>query len=146
MATTDPRIDAYIQRAAPFAPPILKLLRDAVHEACPGVEETIKWSMPFFVQDGRILAHMAAFKQHCAFGFWRGRENADQGKNDEAMGQLGRIASPADLPSRRELVKTIKKAAAASAAVANAPAVKVCSLGQITDALFEVGGQYRRSM
>jgi isobutyryl-CoA mutase len=25
-------------------------------------------------------------------------------------------------------------------------AVKVCSLGQITDALFEVGGQYRRSM
>ena len=25
-------------------------------------------------------------------------------------------------------------------------AVRVCSLGQITDALFAVGGQYRRSM
>jgi methylmalonyl-CoA mutase len=25
-------------------------------------------------------------------------------------------------------------------------AVRVCSLGQITKALFEVGGQYRRSM
>ncbi len=25
-------------------------------------------------------------------------------------------------------------------------AVRVCSLGQITNALFEVGGQYRRSM
>jgi len=25
-------------------------------------------------------------------------------------------------------------------------AARVCSLGQITDALFEVGGQYRRSM
>ena len=25
-------------------------------------------------------------------------------------------------------------------------AVRVCSLGQITEALFEVGGQYRRSM
>ena len=25
-------------------------------------------------------------------------------------------------------------------------AVKVCSLGQITNALFEVGGQYRRNM
>jgi methylmalonyl-CoA mutase len=25
-------------------------------------------------------------------------------------------------------------------------AVRVCSLGQITQALFEVGGQYRRSM
>ena len=25
-------------------------------------------------------------------------------------------------------------------------AVRVCSLGQITDALFDAGGQYRRSM
>ena len=25
-------------------------------------------------------------------------------------------------------------------------AVRVCSLGQITEALFEVGGQYRRNM
>ena len=25
-------------------------------------------------------------------------------------------------------------------------AVRVCSLGQITDALFEAGGQYRRNM
>jgi len=25
-------------------------------------------------------------------------------------------------------------------------AVRVCSLGQITDTFFEVGGQYRRSM
>jgi uncharacterized protein YdeI (YjbR/CyaY-like superfamily) len=37
------------------------------------------------------------------------------------MGQFGRIASPADLPSRRELVRTIRQAAAAAA---NAPAVK----------------------
>ncbi|MEO8527417.1 MAG: YdeI/OmpD-associated family protein [Caldimonas sp.] len=121
MANTDPRIDAYIERAAPFAAPILNLLRDAVHEACPGVEETIKWSMPFFVLDGRILAHMAAFKQHCAFGFWRGRDAADQGKSGEAMGQFGRIASPTDLPSRRDLMKTIRQAATAAA---NAPATR----------------------
>jgi uncharacterized protein YdeI (YjbR/CyaY-like superfamily) len=121
MATTDPRIDAYIERAAAFAPPILKLLRDAVHEACPSVDETIKWSMPFFVLDGRPFANMAAFRQHCAFGFWRGREVADQGKNGEAMGQFGRIASPADLPSRRELVRLIRQAAAAAAST---PAAK----------------------
>lgn len=121
MATTDPRIDAYIERAAAFAAPILKLLRDAVHEACPGADETIKWSMPFFVLDGRILAHMAAFKQHCAFGFWRGREVADQGKDGEAMGQFGRVTSLADLPPRRELVRAIRQAATAAA---NAPAVK----------------------
>jgi uncharacterized protein YdeI (YjbR/CyaY-like superfamily) len=115
MATTDLRIDAYIERAAPFARPVLDTLRKAVHAGCPGVVETIKWSMPFFTVDGRILAHMAAFKQHCAFGFWRGREMADRGKDDEAMGQFGRIAGVADLPPKRELVRLVKLAAAASA-------------------------------
>jgi len=78
--------------------------------------------MPFFVHEGRILAHMAAFKQHCAFGFWRGRELVDQGKNDEAMGQFGRIEKSADLPSRRDLVRLIRQAAAAAA---SAPVAKV---------------------
>ena len=71
--------------------------------------------MPFFVLDGRILAHMAAFKQHRAFGFWHGRELVDQGRNGTAMGQFGRIEKRADLPSRRELVRLIRQAAAAAA-------------------------------
>ena len=53
--TRDPRIDAYIERAAPFAQPILIRIRELVHEACPQVEETIKWSMPTFVHAGGIL-------------------------------------------------------------------------------------------
>lgn len=52
MATHDPRIDAYIAKAAPFAQPILAHLRALVHEACPEVEETIKWSSPFFLYRG----------------------------------------------------------------------------------------------
>jgi uncharacterized protein YdeI (YjbR/CyaY-like superfamily) len=118
MASSESRIDTYIERAAPFAQPVLQALRKALHEACPHVEETMKWSMPFFTVDGRILAHMAAFKQHCAFGFWRGRQVANQGKEDEAMGQFGRIATIADLPPRRELVRLIKQAAATPAPVA----------------------------
>ena len=34
-ATRDPRIDAYIVKAAPFAKPIITQVRDVVHEACP---------------------------------------------------------------------------------------------------------------
>lgn len=67
----DPRVDAYIDKAAPFAQPILERLREAVHEACPDVEETLKWSMPSFVHAGGILAGMAAFKQHVSFGYWK---------------------------------------------------------------------------
>ena len=95
MATTDPRVDAYIERA------LLQALRQVVHTGCPSAVETIKWGMPFFTVDGRILAHMAAFRQHCAFDFWQGRGVADRGKDDDAMGQFGRIASTADLPPRR---------------------------------------------
>ncbi|HWH82884.1 MAG TPA: YdeI/OmpD-associated family protein [Burkholderiaceae bacterium] len=109
---TDPRVDAYIERAAPFARPILAQLRAAVHAGCPGAHETIKWSMPFFEHDGKILAHMAAFKQHCAFGFWKGRDVAPSAKKDEAMGELGRLESPADLPAKRELVAMVKQAVA----------------------------------
>ena len=41
MPSRDPRIDAYIARAAEFARPILEHLRAVVHEACPDVQETI---------------------------------------------------------------------------------------------------------
>ena len=121
MPTTDPRIDAYIQRAAPFAQPVLTHLRGVMHAACPGLHETIKWGMPFFVDDERILAHMAAFKQHCAFGFWRGREAVALGKGDEAMGQFGRITSVADMPPRREMLAIVKQAIAQTAVQAAAP-------------------------
>ena len=110
MPTTDPRIDAYIAKSADFAQPILAHLRQVVHAACPDTEETLKWSMPTFMHGGRILAHMAAFKAHAAFGFWH--DVAQTGKSSEAMGQFGRITTLKDLPSKAELVKHVKKAAA----------------------------------
>ncbi len=72
MGTRDARVDAYIERSAGFAQPILRYLREVVHEACPGVEETMKWSFPHFDYLGGMMCSMASFKQHCAFGFWKG--------------------------------------------------------------------------
>ncbi len=43
---------------------ILERIRAIVHEACPEVEETMKWGMPSFVYAGGILCGMAGFKQH----------------------------------------------------------------------------------
>jgi uncharacterized protein YdeI (YjbR/CyaY-like superfamily) len=109
---TDPRVDAYIAAAQPFARPILIHLRALVHGACPDTEETMKWGMPFFMYGGRILAHMAAFKAHCAFGFGHGKEVVDLGLDGEAMGQFGRIAAIGDLPPKPEVAALVKKAAA----------------------------------
>jgi uncharacterized protein YdeI (YjbR/CyaY-like superfamily) len=111
MPTTDPRVDEYIANAAEFAQPILSHLREVIHAACPEVKETIKWSMPNFDYHG-IMCNMAAFKQHCAFGFWKAElllaDEDDKGK--EAMGQFGRITSVKDLPSKKVLTAYVKKA------------------------------------
>jgi uncharacterized protein YdeI (YjbR/CyaY-like superfamily) len=111
MGKRDPRVDAYIDNAADFARPILTEIREAVHASCPDVEEAMKWSFPHFVHKG-VLCSMAAFKQHAAFGFWKGSLVLGRGKNADAMGQFGRITKRSDLPSKNLLAGYIKKAAA----------------------------------
>ena len=115
MKNTDPRIDDHIARAADFAKPILRHLRELVHQACPDVEETVKWSSPAFTYGGKIMCGMAAFKEHCTFGFWhQGMKEVlgeDGEKESTAMGSFGRIRSLADLPSDRKLTRYIRKAA-----------------------------------
>ncbi|HEY4283530.1 MAG TPA: YdeI/OmpD-associated family protein [Chthoniobacterales bacterium] len=112
MAKKDPRIDAYIERSAPFAKPILKHLRAVVHAGCPQVVETIKWSMPHFDYKG-IMCGMAAFKHHCAFGFWKSKLILPRAMtaNKDAMGHFGCIRSIDELPSRTVLIQYVKKAA-----------------------------------
>jgi len=114
MDSRDPRIDAYIEKSAEFAKPILNHIRELVHAACPEVEETIKWGFPHFMYKG-MLCSMASFKHHCAVAFWKGalvfasipgvkrRENS-------AMGQLGRITTISDLPDRKTFIRCIIEA------------------------------------
>lgn len=63
MGTRDPRIDAYIAKQKDVAKPILTHLRGVVHAACPDVDETLKWSAPFFVYRGGVMCSMAAFEK-----------------------------------------------------------------------------------
>ena len=110
MGKKDPRVDAYIASSPEFAQPILTRVREVVHEACPEVEETIKWRMPAFEYKGPFCG-MAAFKQHAVFGFWKHKlvVGADR-KAETAMGSFGCLKSLEDLPSRKTLVALVKKA------------------------------------
>jgi len=111
-----PKVDAYIDKAAPFAQPVLNHLRVLIHKACPEVEEEIKWGRPFFVYRGTILCNVSAFKAHCAFGFWGaeiGKVLREDGVLQEGgMGSLGRITSVKDLPPEKQLLGYIRQAAA----------------------------------
>lgn len=110
MASRDPRIDAYVAKSAEFARPILERLREIVHEACPQVEEAIKWGMPTFLYDGGILCGMAAFKQHASFGFWKHARVMGEDDPRDGMGSYGKMTRLSDLPPKRQLVADIKKA------------------------------------
>ena len=114
MKNKDKRIDQYIAKSANFAKPILNHIRILVHKSCPDVEEKMKWSFPHFVYKGMMCA-MAAFKQHCAFGFWKGSLMKDPYKvmdkgREEAMGQFRRITKLSDLPNDKILIAYIKEA------------------------------------
>jgi len=110
MGKKDPRIDAYIAKSADFAKPILTRIRKLVHEGCPDVVETIKWGSPSFEYHG-ILCGMAAFKQHCAFGFWNRALKIPDSDPGAATGQFGRLESAADMPKDRVLLGYIREAA-----------------------------------
>ncbi len=115
MAAYNKSVDAYIEKSAGFAKPILEYLRELVHKTCPDAEEKIKWGMPFFDYKGEMMCHMASFKQHCAFGFWKAtimkdpvlRETA---ATETAMGHLGRLSSMKDLPPAKKITAWIKEA------------------------------------
>jgi uncharacterized protein YdeI (YjbR/CyaY-like superfamily) len=113
--TLNPEVDAYIGRVQPFAQPIMEHLRQLVHKARPDVEETIKWSRPFFEYRGAILCNMSAFKEHCSFGFWGEEMSAvlREAKvlREDGMGSLGRITSLANLPSDKQMLGWLRQAA-----------------------------------
>jgi len=124
MGTRDPRVDAYIDHAAGFAQPVLRHLRELVHEACPDAVEKMKWRTPAFQYHG-ILCGMAAFKEHCTFGFWhplmREQAGRDARAANDAMGQFGRITRVADLPKDGALKALVRRAAKLNASGVKVP-------------------------
>jgi len=111
MPNKDPRVDAYIEKSADFAKPVLTHLRKLVHKASPNISETVKWGMPAFDYKG-IVCGIAAFKEHCTFGFWKQSLLDYDGFSTEktAMGSFGRITSKKDLPPDDVLIKLVQQA------------------------------------
>jgi hypothetical protein len=105
----DPRVNRYIEKCAPFARPILRRLRSSIHAGGPALEESIKWGMPSFLYDGKIVCGIAGFKAHCALWFWQGKAVVGA-KAKEGMGQFGRITSLEETPSAAKIKGYVKKA------------------------------------
>lgn len=113
-SASDPRVDAYIRQARPFAQPILKHLRKTLHATEPGLTETIKWGAPAYELDGKLVCFTASFNAHCSLSFWPKAMEAylaEQGIGQRpGMGQLGKLTDIKDLPPPAQLKRFVKKA------------------------------------
>jgi uncharacterized protein YdeI (YjbR/CyaY-like superfamily) len=107
--------DAYIADAASFAQPILKRIRRLFHQACPAIQEELKWGHPSFVYKG-IVGGMAAFKQHVSFGFWKEKLLSDPYNlfsKDREAGMFGsKLTDVSELPPDDVLISYVCEAVA----------------------------------
>lgn len=148
MENYNPAIDAYIEKAAPFAQPILRHLRRLAHGAHPGMIETLKWGFPHFEYKG-MVCHMAGFKQHCVFGFWKASLLTDiqavlSLQERTAMGHLGQIKSLDDLPADDLLTAYIREAVQLNEENRKVPAKAKAPAGQTKE--LEVPGYMRQAL
>lgn len=115
MPKKDDRINKYIEKSADFAKPILSHIRELVHEACPQVEETMKWSFPHFDYKG-MMCSVASFKEHCSVTFWKASLMNDPaqiltiGEERNGMGHLGKIKRLTELPPDEVIRAYIREA------------------------------------
>lgn len=111
----NPRVDAFIEKSADFAKPIIMELRSIIEEAHPDITETWKWSFPAYTWKGKLICSYSAFKGHCSFGFWLAKQLSDpyqilEQTDKSAMGSLGRITHLEQLPERHILISYIQEA------------------------------------
>jgi uncharacterized protein YdeI (YjbR/CyaY-like superfamily) len=110
MGELNPSVTAYIAKSAPFAKPIFERLRRLFHEACPAIEEKVKWSCPSFEYKG-MVGGFAAFKKHAAFGFWRQDVLPDPEGLFKTRGAFGgKLTDVSQLPSDGILKQYIRRA------------------------------------
>lgn len=113
MSRRDPRVDAYIAQAAPFAQPILARLREIFLGADPRIAETIKWGIPHYEFEG-IVCSMAAFKKHVSYGFWKATAIPDPlgiFSGDPKASMAGhKVATVEELPSAEQLAPYLRAA------------------------------------
>ena len=57
-------IDGFIAKRPPEQRALLEALRKMIEQAAPKVESSIKWGMPFFTLEGKMMCALGAHKSH----------------------------------------------------------------------------------
>jgi uncharacterized protein YdhG (YjbR/CyaY superfamily) len=59
-------VDDYLTSLPPDVRTVLQRVRQTIHDAVPGAQETISYNIPTMVRDGRRFLHFAGWAKHVA--------------------------------------------------------------------------------
>jgi hypothetical protein len=69
MQNSSSNVDEYLKKIPEWQSSNLKLFRKLVHKSYPNITEEIKWGVPVFLVNSKILFAMSSFKAHTKYNF-----------------------------------------------------------------------------
>lgn len=106
MKTSFTDTESYINNFPDDVQAMLQQLRSAIKEAAPEAQETIKYAMPTYVQDGNLV-HFAAYKSHIGFYATPTGHTTFEKELSPYKSGKGSVQFPISQPLPLELVKEI---------------------------------------
>lgn len=102
-AEGDAAVQAWLAAQRADQRPTLERLDALITATIPGVKKALKWSMPMYGLPGKgWIAHIAAFKEHVALGFFAGAQLEPPLPEGEGKGMRRvKLRAPADYDEAR---------------------------------------------
>ena len=106
MTTPKPRVDAFVSRAKTWRGEIQKI-RSILLEC--GLDEDLKWGKPCFQFEGKNIAIIQPFKEHCSLLFFKGALLEDTHGLLRSQGENTQSALRLEFTSEAQIKKTVLK-------------------------------------
>lgn len=106
MSTKNPKVDAFVGRAKTWQGEMEKL-RSILLES--GLDEEIKWGKPCFSFEGKNIAIIQPFKEHCSLMFFKGALLKDTHGLLRSQGENTQSALRLEFTSEAQIKKAVLK-------------------------------------
>jgi uncharacterized protein YdeI (YjbR/CyaY-like superfamily) len=106
MSTPNPSVDAFVSRAKAWQGEMQKL-RSILVEC--GLDEDLKWGKPCFMFEGKNVAIIQPFKEHCSLMFFKGALLEDTHGLLRSQGENTQSAMRLEFTSEAQVKKAVLK-------------------------------------
>jgi len=122
MSTKNPRVEEFVSRAKTWHGEIQKLR--SILSSC-GLDEELKWGKPCFMFEGRNVAIIQPFKEHCSLMFFKGALLEDRDGLLRSQGENTQSAMRLEFTSEDQIKKAVVASYVKNAIAAEKQGLKV---------------------